>query len=124
MELDPDNEHEVVQEDDTVLADALHVFEAHGKVSAVELQRVLSISYVKAAHIIERMEGRGMVSKADENGVRTLLARKDTPSKSGPKDLASYHESVLETESPVKRGRGRPRKNPVDPLTIDVATAF
>ena len=123
MELDPDNEHEVVQEDDTVLADAMHVFESHGKVSAVELQRVLSISYVKAAHIIDRLEVKGLVSKGDENGVRVLNASGKAPTKSGPADLAAYHEKVLDGGA-VKRGRGRPRKTPVDPLTVDAATAF
>ena len=123
VELDPDNEHEVVQEDDTVLADAMHVFESHGKVSAVELQRVLSISYVKAAHIIDRLEVKGLVSKGDENGVRVLNASGTVPQKSGPKSLAAYHEKVLDGGE-VKRGRGRPKKVSVDPLTVDTATAF
>ena len=43
-------------------------------------------------------------------------------SKSDAKSLAAYHEKVLDTEQ--KRGRGRPRKNTVDPLTVNVATAF
>ena len=104
---------------DVLMTDALHVFQNHGKVSALELQRVLSISYVKAAHVIDSMEEKGMVSKADDNGQRALLVSVE---KSGPKDLAAYHDKVVEGE--VKRGRGRPRKNPVDPLTVDVATAF
>lgn len=128
IELDPDNEMEPIeqQEDDTVLADAMTAFEAHGKVSAVELQRVLSISYVKAAHIIDKLEDKGMVSKADENGVRSLLASQEKPQKSGPKDLAAYHEKALDAQAAgaVKRGRGRPRKVAVDPLTVDAATAF
>jgi hypothetical protein len=93
-ELDPDNETDSthVELGDVVLEDALHVFEDHGKVSAVELQRVLSVSYGRAAHIIEKMEARGMVSKGDENGVRSLIAPKPTLVKSGPKQLAAYHE--------------------------------
>ena len=121
-ELDPDNEHGDAS--DVVLEDALHVFETHGKVSAVELQRVLSISYVNAAHIIDRMESKGMVTKGDVNGVRSLTGSGNVPQKSGPKNLAAYHEEVLEAEAP-KKGRGRPRKTPpVDPLTVDTATAF
>jgi hypothetical protein len=42
--------------------------------------------------------------------------------KSGPKQLAEFHEKQLDGEQ--KRGRGRPRKTPVDPLTVDQATAF
>jgi hypothetical protein len=120
-ELDPDNEV-TAQDDDVVLEDALHVFESHGKVSAVALQRVLQVSYVKAAHIIDRMEVKGMVSKADENGVRSLSASAKKPAKNEPKNLAAYHEKVVDQE--VKRGRGRPRKTPVDPLTVNTATAF
>ena len=122
-ELDPDNEVAQDSTNDVVLEDALHVFESHGKVSAIELQRVLSISYVNAAHVIDRMEGKGMVSKPDVNGVRSLVATGNVPQKSGPKTLAAYHEQTLDAE-PVKRGRGRPRKVVVDPLTVDVATAF
>jgi len=125
-ELDPDNETEVgtavdEPEADTMLMDAIHVFENHGKVSAVELQRVLSISYVKASHIIERLEEQGAVTRPDENNVRTLTG-KAPEIKSGPKDLAAYHEQVLDAESPAKK-RGRPRKA-VDPLTINAATTF
>jgi len=42
--------------------------------------------------------------------------------KSGPKDLAAFHVEQLNAEQ--KRGRGRPRKTPVDPLTVNEATAF
>ena len=122
-ELDPDNEVAQDSTNDVVLEDALHVFESHGKVSAIELQRVLSISYVNAAHVIDRMEGKGMVSIPDVNGVRSLVATGKAPTKSGPADLAAYHEKVLDGGA-VKRGRGRPRKTPVDPLTVDAATAF
>lgn len=122
-ELDPDNETEPVGQVDTMLADALHVFEEHGKVSAVELQRVLSISYVKASHIIEKMEVEGLVTRPDKNHVRTLTG-KTVAVKSGPGDLAAYHEQVLDAVAP-KRGRGRPKKNPVDPLTVNrVSTVF
>ena len=121
-ELDPDNETGKDDTGDVVLEDALHVFESHGKVSAVELQRVLSISYVRAAHIIEKMEAKGMVTRGDENGVRSLIASGNKPARSGPKELAAYHEKVLDgTET---RKRGRPRKTAVDPLSVNEATAF
>jgi hypothetical protein len=46
-------------------------------------------------------------------------------SKSGPSDLAAYHEKQLDQEQ--RRPRGRPKgstKNRVDPLTVNEATAF
>lgn len=121
-ELDTDNETGNDDVADVVLEDALHVFENHGKVSAVELQRVLSISYARAAHIIDKMEAKRMVSKADESGVRTLRTPGKEHQKSSPKDLAAYHEQTLDAEP--ARKRGRPRKITVDPLTVDEATAF
>lgn len=56
-------------------------------------------------------------SEGSEGQILSLV-----PSKSGPKDLAAYHEKQLDGEQ--KRGRGRPRKTPVDPLTVNEATAF
>lgn len=41
--------------------------------------------------------------------------------RSGPKELAAYHESVVQGE--VKKGRGRPRKI-VDPLTVQEPAVF
>ena len=41
------------------------------------------------------------------------------PAKSGPKDLAAFHENEVAKEQ--KRGRGRPRKV-VDPLTVNAPT--
>ena len=125
IDAEADTDNEAAQDDtqDVVLEDAMQIFESHGKVSAVELQRVLSISYVKAAHVIEKMQAKGMVSKPDVNGVRSLIAQGNKPATSGPKDLAAYHEKVLEAE-PEKKKRGRPRKDTVNPLTVDAATAF
>ena len=87
--------------DESLLEDAYDTFLNYGKVSAIELQRVLSISYVKAAHIIEAMEARGMVSKPDGSGHRTLVTKR----KSGPSELASFHEDELAKEEKPKRGR-------------------
>ena len=42
--------------------------------------------------------------------------------KSGPSVLKSFHEKTVELEQ--KRGRGRPKKDAVDPLTVDSAMAF
>lgn len=104
-ELDTDNEESPsasASSDESLMEDAYDTFLNYGKVSAIELQRVLTISYVKAAHIIDAMEARGMVSKPDESGHRTLVTKR----KSGPSELASFHEDELAKE---KQGRGRPK---------------
>ncbi len=140
-DLDPDNEialTDVVEDgtDDVMLQDALHVIEQEGKVSVGAIQRVLSINYTKAVGLVDKLEAKGLVSKPDVNGVRTLKAQgKAAQSKSGAKDLAAYHEQVLDAEAgknvvemPVKKGRGRPKgstnKPKVDPLTVDEAVPF
>jgi len=50
------------------------------------------------------------------------LEHEEPTQKSGPKNLLSFHEKVVDGEQ--KRGRGRPRKTVVDPLTVDEAMAF
>ena len=59
---------------------------------------------------------------SDDQDEDTGLALVPSGGKSSAKDLAAYHLDELEKEA--KRGRGRPRKTPVDPLTVDAATAF
>jgi hypothetical protein len=102
-ELDTDNEEPPSassSSDESLMEDAYDTFLNYGKVSAIELQRVLTISYVKAAHIIDAMEARGMVSKPDESGHRTLVTKKN----SGPAELAAFHENEIAKE---KQGRNR-----------------
>lgn len=86
--------------DESLLEDAYDTFLNCGKVSAVELLSDLSVNYVKAESIIDAMEERGMVSKPDESGHRTLVTKR----KSGPSELSSFHEDEIAKE---KQGRGR-----------------
>ena len=84
--------------EDPLLAQAIDIVTARGKVSAVVLQRELMVGYPKAAHLIDLMEEKGIVSAADPDGKREVLktvpAKPPMPrrAKSGPKDLAKYHE--------------------------------
>lgn len=49
----------------------------------------------------------------------------EMPKKSGPRDLAAFHENVVQGEAiaDIKRGRGRPRKQ-VDPLAVQTPQPF
>ena len=51
------------------------------------------------------------------------LEYEEPAGKSGPSNLVAFHHDVVEAEQ--KRGRGRPRKTQVDPLTVNsISTAF
>jgi hypothetical protein len=60
----------------------------HKKIGASILQRELHVSYVQAAHLIDKMQDQGLI---DKDGNR--LAAK---TKSGPKDLAAEHAKQTE----------------------------
>jgi hypothetical protein len=60
----------------------------HKKIGASILQRELHVSYVQAAHLIDKMQDQGLI---DKDGNR--LAAKV---KSGPKDLAAEHAKQTE----------------------------
>ncbi len=75
----------------------------HKKIGASILQRELHVSYVQAAHLIDKMQANGLI---DKDGNR--LAAK---TKSGPKELAAEHAKQLaqdskkpETPAPVEEG--------------------
>ncbi len=103
-EVIPSASTSLEESDESFIEDAYDTFLNYGKVSAIELQRVLSISYVKAANIIEAMEAQGMVSKPNESGHRTLVPKR----KSGPTELAAFHADEISKEA--KPVRGRPKK--------------
>ena len=60
----------------------------HKKIGASILQRELHVSYVQAAHLIDKMQAIGLI---DKDGNR--LAAK---TKSGPKELAAEHAKQME----------------------------
>ena len=64
---------EVSSEDDELYPQAIDIVKAEGKASTSFLQRKLQIGYNRAARIIDLMEERGVVSKANHVGKREVL---------------------------------------------------
>ncbi len=60
---------------DALYDEALALVAREGKASTSFIQRHLQIGYNRAARIIERMEGEGVVSRADRVGRREVLVR-------------------------------------------------
>ena len=70
----PEKNNEVLEEDgDELYNDALEIVKSEGKASTSFLQRKLQIGYNRAARIIDMMEERGVVSKANHVGKREVL---------------------------------------------------
>ena len=71
---DKDTEHEIDnQEKDELYLDAFNLIKNEGKASTSFLQRKLQIGYNRAARIIDMMEERGEISKANHVGKREVL---------------------------------------------------
>ena len=62
-----------LDQDDDLYNKALEIVKSEGKASTSFLQRKLQIGYNRAARIIDIMESRGVVSKANHVGKRELL---------------------------------------------------
>ncbi len=60
-------------EEDELYNDALNIVKSEGKASTSFLQRKLQIGYNRAARIIDMMEEKGIVSKANHVGKREVL---------------------------------------------------
>ena len=58
---------------DLLFETALDLVKSEGKASTSFLQRKLQIGYNRAARIIDMMEAKGVVSKANHVGKRELL---------------------------------------------------
>ena len=72
--IEPEKNNEVLEEDgDELYNDALEIVKSEGKASTSFLQRKLQIGYNRAARIIDMMEERGVVSKANHVGKREVL---------------------------------------------------
>ena len=61
------------EENDELYNQALEIIRSEGKASTSYLQRKLQIGYNRAARIIDTMEERGIVSKANHVGKREVL---------------------------------------------------
>ena len=71
---DKDTENEIDNhEKDELYLDALHLIKSEGKASTSFLQRKLQIGYNRAARIIDMMEEKGEISKANHVGKREVL---------------------------------------------------
>ncbi len=69
----PDDDSNNSDQDDELYNKALEIVKSEGKASTSFLQRKLQIGYNRAARIIDIMESRGVVSKANHVGKRELL---------------------------------------------------
>ena len=58
---------------DDLYHDAVNIIKSEGKASTSFLQRKLQIGYNRAARIIDMMEEKGLVSKANHVGKREVL---------------------------------------------------
>lgn len=60
--------------DANLYAEAVQIVTSTRRASISSLQRHLRIGYIRAAHLMERMEHEGVVSAARYNGERDVLA--------------------------------------------------
>jgi S-DNA-T family DNA segregation ATPase FtsK/SpoIIIE len=60
-------------EEDELYSQAVDIIKSEGKASTSFLQRKLQIGYNRAARIIDMMEEKGVVSKANHVGKREVL---------------------------------------------------
>ena len=67
--LNPGNEGD----EDELFNQAVEIIKSEGKASTSFLQRKLQIGYNRAARIIDMMEEKGIVSKANHVGKREVL---------------------------------------------------
>ena len=61
------------EDTDELYSQALGIIKSEGKASTSFLQRKLQIGYNRAARIIDQMEEKGVVSKANHVGKREVL---------------------------------------------------
>ena len=77
--------------DDAIWQAALKTLKNHPKVTAGLFQRELRVSYVQAAHMIDRMEDDKLI---DKTGTRLTVKKK-----SGPKEPADEHQKQMGAET-------------------------
>ncbi|VVD76546.1 virulence protein E [Pandoraea eparura] len=62
---------------------AVEAVKKHGRATVGHLQKILSISYARAARLLEVMEERSIVTGADAHGRRKVVGMSSTPSSAG-----------------------------------------
>ena len=72
-EKDIDENTEIINNKDALYDTALEIVRSEGKASTSYLQRKLQIGYNRAARIIDMMEEKGIVSKANHVGKRDVI---------------------------------------------------
>ena len=70
---DSSTNEESNSEKDELYSQAVEIIKSEGKASTSFLQRKLQIGYNRAARIIDMMEEKGIVSKANHTGKREVL---------------------------------------------------
>ena len=68
-----DNYNTADENGDELYNEAINIVKSEGKASTSFLQRKLQIGYNRAARIIDMMEEKGIVSKANHVGKREVL---------------------------------------------------
>lgn len=69
----PGEDESAAEGDDPLLAEAVQHVTNEGKCSISFVQRILKIGYNRAAHLVEAMEQKGVVSPANASGHRQVL---------------------------------------------------
>lgn len=75
--------------EDPKYAEAVGAVKKHGRATVGHLQKILSISYARAARLLEVMEERSIVTGADAHGRRKVVGMASTPSSAGAAGGAS-----------------------------------
>lgn len=75
--------HAVETPEDPLYDDAVDAVRKHGRGTVGHLQKMLSISYARAARLLEVMEDRRVVTAADGHGRRKVVGTGSTPSMAG-----------------------------------------
>ncbi len=95
-------------EDDPLFEKALEIVLSQGKASASFLQRKLKIGYNRAARIVELMEEKGIVGKAQGSKPRDLVRNPELAGRAPPNPKARYvpdfGEGDAEADEPEAEG--------------------
>lgn len=95
-------------EDDPLFEKALEIVLSQGKASASFLQRKLKIGYNRAARIVELMEEKGIVGKAQGSKPRDLVRNPELAGRAPPNPKARYVPDFGDEEGDAEGGEPEP----------------